>query len=508
MKKKDWKFFVGLAIAVTVVLLISFYQLSIVKPELSSMETIGTVCVTILLLVVVVGLSTLLYYKKNITEEKAFLYTIPVICILFLIFMPTFKSHDESSHWNRAYEVSTGKLVTSMIDGAPQTELPESIATIVGDWREIDYAKIIETLKVELNPEITTKSLYMSTTAVYSPVQYFAQAFGIAISRFITNSPLIMAYAARLCNLILSVTLLYFAIKKMPFGKKVFLVLAYIPVMIEGFASMSPDGITISVCYLFIAYIMNLSFSQEKKKVQTKDMVLLGIMAFVIALCKIVYLPLIGLLLIIPKDRFQNMKTKVIAVGIIWLIAVVANLSWLGFSSQYLETFRDGEPTQQTQKVLTHPIEYAKTLLYTFENRGQKYLVSLFGGEVGWDELIKMNFLVPYTLCFMFLLVPVLDNSIKDKFNTFQKVIIGLVVLAIVGLVFTSLYIQWTSVESDIIEGVQGRYFLPFIPLVGLLIGTMKVKSSYQEQNMTKCISIIGLVLQIQFMLTIYIQQI
>ena len=51
---------------------------------------------------------------------------------------------------------------------------------------------------------------------------------------------------------------------------------------------------------------------------------------------------------------------------------------------------------------------------------------------------------------------------------------------------------------SDFILGIQGRYFLPILPLILILVGSViKVKSNYKEENLAKCIAIIGLIIHI-----------
>ena len=91
-----------------------------------------------------------------------------------------------------------------------------------------------------------------------------------------------------------------------------------------------------------------------------------------------------------------------------------------------------------------------------------------------------------------------ITEKIKNKFKTYQLIWIALVVLAIVTLIFTSLYVQWTTIGGESIAGVQGRYFLPILPLIMLLIGsTLKIKSSYKKENINKFVAISILILQV-----------
>ena len=55
------------------------------------------------------------------------------------------------------------------------------------------------------------------------------------------------------------------------------------------------------------------------------------------------------------------------------------------------------------------------------------------------------------------------------------------------------------------ISGVQGRYFIPILLLVGLLLGNLKIHSDYDEKNKMKLYGITTLVLQLYIMLAIVI---
>lgn len=68
---------------------------------------------------------------------------------------------------------------------------------------------------------------------------------GILLTSLFTDNAMLMAYAARIINMIVAMVLLYFAIKLMPFGKIGMLMSMCFPIAVEGFTSMSPDAITI-----------------------------------------------------------------------------------------------------------------------------------------------------------------------------------------------------------------------------------------------------------------------
>ena len=465
----------------------------------SNIRTIIFTCTLILMIVCVYLISFMIYTKKDIKEEKIFLSIVPLVCLFFLITMPTFKNHDEYYHWLRAYEISEGNLVTPIKEGTQGSNMPNAVSEIFpDDWVSMDYSTVKEKLKVKIEKD-EQGILNSETAAVYSFVQYIPQAMGILLGRLITNNAYLITYAGRIANMIVAIILLYFAIKLIPFGKKLLLIPTMIPIAIEGFTSLSPDATTISISFLFIAYILHLSFGKNKE-IKSKEKLILLLLSIIIALCKIVYIPLVGLILIIPKERFKNKsnKYKIIDFCIIAGIAVTLNLIWLKFASRYLANFREGDSSIQILLAIKNPVKYIQTLLYTINLNGNNYLLSLFGSDLGWGELIKLYSIVPYSILAIYIFTVIIDEDLKNKLKAYQLVWIILIILAIILLVFTSLYVQWTTIGNEYIAGVQGRYFLPILPLIMLVLGsTIKVQSSYKKQYISKFVGISTLVMQI-----------
>ena len=471
--------------------------------EYYSNQTKNIFYYTIMLSVGLVFLGIIIYifFSKNITEEKAFLITVPIIAVLFMFCMPSMKNHDELYHWYRICDISNGNLIA----GFPNEEIPFTSAhikqnelEILGNknWINLRYKDIYELYQ---NNNQSSELVYtdISTSAVYSPIQYLPQSIGLVIAKFITNNAIVMSYFVRVFNVIFSIIILYLAIKITPFGKKILLFVSYIPIALEGFTSMSPDAITISVAFLLIAYVLRLTYNNEVKEIRIKEKVILGVLSSIIALCKIVYVPIVFIIFIIPWQKFKNKKDKVLSLSAISIIAVILNFTWLIIASKYVSEFRGGDSKLQLIQMISNPINYLNVLINTLNINGYSYINSLFGGQLGWGELINLRFIVPFALFIEILFIGITDNSIKNKFKPMQMTVIGIISLIITGLIFTSLYIQWTSVGNDIIEGVQGRYFLPILPLIILPFGFLKLESKYKDINITKFIAIMGIVLNI-----------
>ena len=498
MLKKHNTILVLVAIAV-VLLMTVLYQIKI-KGELGNFAILLVIgCVTTVITIFV----TSIYRMKEFDEMMAFKTVVPIIMVLFTIAIPVFMSHDEDAHWFRIYDITQGNFITSteyghyIQEGAtnyPVVKIPKAVGEVL--YKKYKGASNSDLYNIEIN-EDDEMLVEIVRTAVYSPTQYLPQALGAFIARIFTNKPIVIAYFARVMNILACYTILYFAMKFMPFGRKIPLVLMSIPIAIEGFTSLSGDGLTISISYLFIAYILNIAFKRKEDKLSLKQVILISIMAVALALSKIVYLPIVGLVLLLPKTKFKSKKNQIICIVAIMTIAIIVNLSWLAISSRYLTDFKQGMPQIQLHELFKNPLGYIQRLIYSIDLNGGWYFLSAFGGSIGLEELVKTNTIVPVTFFILTIIATFCGKEKYPKFSAYQTTIMLLIVLAVAGLIFTSLYIQWTNSEDTGIAGVQGRYFIPILPILMLILSNLKIKIDYSEAHVIKAIAIGILMIQI-----------
>lgn len=483
------------SIIILTIIFIMLYKFQIANKDINTATLLIIEGVIILISVLLMVVSNFIIKKKEFKPEKALLCIAPIFCIIFSIVMPVGRGHDEYMHWVKAYEVSEGTLITKIYDQKSLANLPEDALKIIVErpGQIFKYIDNLEMLNVHIDEGVR---VYRDNrnAATYCFIQYIPQAVGIAFGRMITKVPILLSYFGRTFNMIACIILMYFAIKNIPFGKNIMLALSIIPITIEGFATLSADGITIAIACFFIGYVFKLIFD-EKQKCGTKQIITLTMAGAVLALCKFVYLPIVFLALLIPKEKFNDKKEKIIAVTLIVLVAVVLNLSWLYVGSKALrETSPEATNTKFSQ-IITNPIGYVEKVIYTFTNNFDKYFDSCFGGQLEWDEKVKMP-IIPYITCALVLLSTINETKLKNIFTKNQTIVIFLIVLAVTGLIFTSIFLQWTTNTIEI-NGVQGRYFLPILPLIMFLLGKIKIQTSYKYQNVTKMICIVGYLVMI-----------
>lgn len=426
--------------------------------------------------------------KKYKIENKFLIISIPIF-LAFIILIPMFLGHDERFHFYRIFEITEGGFLAEVNDGATGYKMPDAVFTKIG-WKERHYSDIIDAAheKIDRNNMTFISDVTMS---VYSPIQYMPHVIGVSIAKIFSLRPIVIAYIGRLFNLLFCILLLYFTIKITPYGKNVFLLFSLIPIAIEGFTTLSGDGLTISTTYLFMAYVFSM-LERKNKKLLKRDFIIIISLGIVLAFCKLVYIPIICLLLLIPKEYFTSIKKKIITIIPIIIIMVLFNLLWLKLANPYLQVYTQGQSNYQINFIFHHIITYFCMFMHSFLTQFLNLLKSAFGDSLLWGSAIQNYSIISFMIFLTTVIVCVNDESIKKKFNIYNSFIIGFIILVIIGLIFTSLFIQWTEYGSSTIEGVQGRYFSPFLPLLMILIGSFSSrKRNINESNLTKLVLLV-----------------
>lgn len=417
------------------------------------------------------------YVKEKIPEIRAgFLLTagIPFAFSLFLIFTgrqeilpmgailiflgfcyffvaPFQMIPDEPAHFFRAFEVSMGKFIPRVLsDGHSSGDiLPLGIRACYDKSAVIDWNNIGE--------------VGFSGTALYSPFSYIPQSVGIFIARHFTNRVATIYYAGRLFNFLCALSLSVWALRTIPFGRKILFVIMLIPMTMQEMISLAPDAQVNALSFALVAFILHLAY--EKESVDSRDIAIIGAMLSVIALSKIVYVVLFLLVYLVPNKKLKDRRGVYLLKIAVPLVVIALNLVWLSISSHFLVAFsHDGsDAKEQVKYVLRFPKRYVATLIRTFFARLDFYVLSCFGGSLGLLN-IGTNIVVRLGFFALLLFESARCDESSGNLRKSDVAFFLLVFLGVYVLIMSSLYVQWTAVRSKLIEGVQGRYFIPILP--------------------------------------------
>lgn len=424
-----------------------------------------TVITLIVGVMLICGFAFVFSKLKKLKMEQKFLIIVPILGILYLASFPFTAVPDEFNHATRAYEISNGYLTSRNYKKIVGNKLDSSISKVFSNK---NYNELINNFKYKTTGKKVKYSF--ANTALYSPISYLPQSFGIFISRLLTNRILLQLYFGRIFNFLAFLVLMYYSIKLIPFKKSIMFLIGMLPVVFQEAISLSPDAFTISVVCFLISYVLYLK--DGRRKVNSKDIVILSLSSVVLSQLKIVYLPICLFIFLLPTDKFKSKKSKYITLVSIFFASVLASLIWLKISSPYLKVQSDSN--QQLTYILTNMVRYFGICTSTFINLSREWMYDMFGRSLGYYTVIVPSFLIFGNIIYFIFETLIMENK-RENLKKWEKLFILLIIIVIIGLIFTSLYLQWTPYKADLVKGIQGRYFTPLLILIALVLSNKKL---------------------------------
>ena len=429
--------------------------------------------ISIILLLILMCAIIFILRKKEIKQHLLFIGLATIFGIAYLIVAPIQNGSDEVAHFYRVFEVATGQFVTQTNDEGKfiQKDLPISMIDITNSENadaSIKIHDLPQKAQIELNKENKIDKNANTATSVYSPIVYIPQAIGMYIGMQLNLNPLIVANFARIFGFIAWMLICSFAIKIMPDKKEFFVILMLLPSSITSAITLSADTILNAFSFLLIAKVFQLSVRQEK--INIKDYIILIVSSIIIGQCKMAYLPLIFICLLIPMDKYKNKKRYFIDNAIIIISALLGTEIWNKIAASTHYGTGLGE---QHIWILTHPINYIIVMFRT----AVEYFSHIFFGVAAGNSLYQARVQISVAISFGLMLclgISLFIKQSKTEINTWRKFIIVGVMGAISLLVVTAMYISATTIVTGqvgtrIIEGLQGRYFIPVIAMCIML---------------------------------------
>jgi len=302
---------------------------------------------------------------------------------------------------------------------------------------------------------------------------YLPQTTAIVIGRLIHLGGTYTFYLARILNFAVYMVLLWFALKWIPFGKNTLGVIALFPMTLHLVSSLSYDAVILGLAFFFTAKVLQLAYQAEK--VTRKDMAILTASMALLAPIKVVYVLMAFMCFLIPRQKFKSRKSFWVSAGVmagvVALVFLAVNIPRL---IPYLEESNltldhaDGADCYTLAELLTHPIRTVYYLVNTFRYYGDSFLTRMAGEMLGWLEIgIPMSGIITLFIL-LGLTTAAGQNEPQICLEKKNRVIGWLVVAGVILFAAFSMLAAWTPAGVPFAEGVQGRYFLPVLPLAVL----------------------------------------
>jgi uncharacterized membrane protein len=408
--------------------------------------------------------------------------------------IPLSAGYDEETHFVRAWEMAHLYFVPNEQLGA---KLPFPALYWEVSYRRQPIVEAVEpglwskygSLRMDAHDYIYSNVV---TRSVYSPVLLLPQALMLRYLGLSLQLPaLAVYYSCRLVGLLSYLILCWLALHSIPFGKWLLAVLMVSPMALFQASSISADTISNGIGFLFLGASLGLA---TKGQLSWKHWWLLLVLIALLFTAKVnlLFLVLLPFLLIRPsRFRMKYGYALLIVAAILLFVVEVAGWNVVAYS-HFTRMLEGASPTDQARYILSAPLQFIAILARDILTNGLAYLQ-------GWVGVYGYNYWPVPSLTYVLYLMAVVaawiisnqeaasagPNSLIAQRWT-RIVLIGLFVAGLL-LTIASLYIAFTPVGSQLVAGVQGRYFTPVVPLIllGLLgmrprTGDSYVRSSHQ----------------------------
>ncbi len=450
------------------------------------------------------ALAAFLLFYKNIRLELCFIPAALLLSLLYACVLPPLSAPDELRHYVSAYRLSDammgiptddpyGRVLIRTKDWFAE-DTTESIIAGVSEDGTVVAVDFEEGGTLPLGQTLTSatyESLYDyvkngGREAYYdslgdlafsghlpvqtTPVVYLAPALGITLARLMGLGTVALLVLGRLFNILLYCLVTAYAIKRIPFGKGVLFGVAILPMSLHLAASYSYDAPLMCGLWLFTAVCFDMAYGKEK--VSIFDVALLAILMALVGPCKMVYAVMMGLCLLIPVKKFGGRGRWLLSTAAVldaWAAAMlVVNAGTVASYATSTENYIDwaGEAGFTFSMVLHDPLSAVKMAFDTVLYQAGNWVSMMLGFNLGnSDPVLEVPFIVILLFGAGLVMMALRKPGDNMRFSTGNRIWIWCVCLALTGALLFSMLLAWTPIGSNVINGVQGRYFLPILPV-------------------------------------------
>ena len=431
------------------------------------------------------GCILILFYTKK--THVNILVSVLVFGVLFALLTPILDVPDESLHLGKSFLVSGGTLF-----GSSET-VSNGLAQLTALHMSQDTIVSSSLLEAPIREGV---GLSTDGSAQFF-LAYIPSGLAVFLSQVFHAGILPLFYAGRIVNLVVYAILAFFAVKTAPRFKIFFAVIAAAPMSLFIAASYNPDYLTYGLTLLLAAWFTKLYF-EKGLTVGYRQIIYFTVICVLVSVMKYSLVPLCLLMLFIPASRFASQKTKAAGCAIVIAASLAAAFAifWLisvqnaGDASALTGVNDKGASTiQQLHFMMNSVTTSVSIFLRAFVENAPSYITQLF--TFGW-----LTFKIPDIFIYIYVgfigLVGFIYSKYESQTALYDETKLGalgkfgvfLVMACGFVLINLILYLTWTPVGADFIQGVQGRYLLPLLLFLPYL--SSNIRPVMEEKDVAK----------------------
>lgn len=425
-----------------------------------------------------------------------------VMGFIFALIIPLFAVPDEKIHMYTAYDIS-------------DTIMGEHGSTLL--MRAEDAAKTYNYMnlsRLDYNYEYTglfsgaesCDVIDSGMAANGSPgYLYIISGLGITLGRLLGCGTSLMWLIGRLFNMLVFVCAVYYSMRRLPFGKGVLFVWALLPITLQQTSSYSYDSPVLALSILTIATALSAIYGCEQDgRKRLANNIVFVISALLLIPCKghslapLVLLPLIIVYRYVRdnrqqiKNRLCGLKLWIKLSGSVFILAAIAafgvkaaaiiraGLLPENINSNYIEWA--GTNGYTWGFFVKNPIRFIEIMIKTIWNKSDYYIQQMLGGSLGWLQ-IQIPWFILIGFLILLLYAAMRSEGEPQPISTGERIYILFICAVVSALAIIAMLLYWTPETSGVVEGVQGRYFLPALVPALLVIRTKKTSVSRDKDR-------------------------
>lgn len=433
--------------------------------------------------------------------------------MVFVLSLPPYTAPDEGTHISTTYAFVSEFLGEDPIFDETNHVISRGTDGDIGGEAQVSLVKFHDLYEAAKYPSGDMERDFARGGKLDVPFTcYLPQILGVLLGVLLKLSGFWTLYLGKVFAMLFFTMCIFFSIKLIPWGKMVIMTVALLPMSMELASSFSYDCVLNALCILFISYTLHLIC--KKDKVTWKDFLFLGIVICVIAPCKMFYFLIAGMLYLIPKEKYKSkkvywmMNTGILVAGLAVLIIMRFQFLTSHVGGATPSAIEDATVNYSIATILGDIPHSISVLFNTAIIKSEFYYNSMWGNQLGSLQVYIPTFVITSFVLVLFtagVCTTREERVIYEPDAKFRLVNLGLSLLMFLGIL-AALWIGWTPVTYGVIEGVQGRYFLPFLPMVFL---SMRNKTFLLQKNIDRGLSAVlfaGLTFTFLYMIPYIVQ--
>ncbi len=442
---------------------------------------------------VVLGLAAFLWLGRHRIAshpELGFLVTALSIGLLIIVLLPANKvSWDEETHFFHTYcvahfgtEVKTNDLLEALFvaDAANQ---PETLPVNIEERRQMN-----ETLNTLASEELTYSRGH-ALAGIYTPA-YIPQAVGVGLG-LLLRLPFTVTYQlGRVFNLLFCVLILTLAIRRIPVGKAILCVIGLLPTPLFLMSVYSYDAFITALICLGFAWFLD-EYLDRNRKISWVSFLIIAACFTIGSMPKALYIPMLLVFLVMPHDKFRDRRQEICMKGIIiafFLILMASFVLPTVLSPSETNDTRGGDTGEAGQ--ITYILSDIPGFIAMIFNHLRDTLFNYtFGaaalGSVAHLGIEMLGFAIPpFVLLVIFSDEKRLPDARDGRLSLSLRLWTLLLCLGIMAMIWVAMYLAFTPVGNDTVNGVQARYYIPLLLPLYLCLCPDQIKISVKKETL------------------------